>query len=464
MMTSGWIVPLLVFVAVIALMIFSISKLKIHPFLSILGCALILALVMGIPLRSIADVIGKGFSTIFASIGLVIILGTLIGLILERSGAALTLAESVLRLLGKRHPQLAIMLIGWIVSIPVFCDSGFVIVNPIRKWMSRKSGVSSVTMTVALAAGLYVAHVFIPPTPGPVAAAGLVGLGDNLMLVILVGAALSIFPLAAAYIFANRMGKKVHSSDEEEDVDIQEVVGDSKKRPSTLLSILPIILPIVFMGAGSLVSVLKLEGVVADIFFFLGKPVIALAVGVICSLPLIKYIAEEKKEKKSSSHLYQITEGALRTAGPIVFITAAGAVLGQVIYDAGFVELIKANANVFSTLGILFPFIIAAILKTAQGSSTVAMTTTAGIMGLFSSSDSLMAALGMTTPLSAALVVMAIGAGAMTVSHANDSYFWVVTRLGGLSVKDGYKTQTRATLIMGITSAIVLFVASLFLV
>ena len=463
MMTSGWIVPLLVFVAVIALMIFSISKLKIHPFLSILGCALLLALIMGIPLRSIADVIGKGFSTIFASIGLVIILGTLIGLVLERSGAALTLAESVLRLLGKRHPQLAIMLIGWIVSIPVFCDSGFVIVNPIRKWMSRKSGVSSVTMTVALAAGLYVAHVFIPPTPGPVAAAGLVGLGDNLMLVILVGAALSIFPLAAAYIFANRVGRKVHSSDEEEDVDIQEVVGDSKKRPSTLLSILPIILPIVFMGAGSLVSVLKLEGTVADIFFFLGKPVIALAVGVICSLPLLRYIAEEKKEKSSQS-LYGITENALRTAGPIVFITAAGAVLGQVIYDAGFVELIKANANVFSTLGILFPFIIAAILKTAQGSSTVAMTTTAGIMGLFSSSDSLMAALGMTTPLSAALVVMAIGAGAMTVSHANDSYFWVVTRLGGLSVKDGYKTQTRATLIMGITSAIVLYLASLFLV
>ena len=463
MMTSGWIVPLLVFVAVIALMIFSISKLKIHPFLSILGCALLLALVMGIPLRSIADVIGKGFSTIFASIGLVIILGTLIGLVLERSGAVLTLAESVLRLLGKNHPQLAIMLIGWIVSIPVFCDSGFVIVNPIRKWMSRKSGVSSVTMTVALAAGLYVAHVFIPPTPGPVAAAGLVGLGDNLMLVILVGAALSVFPLAAAYVFANRVGRKVHSSDEEEDVDLQEVVGDSRKRPSTILSLLPIILPIVFMGAGSLVSVLKLEGVVADIFFFLGKPVIALAVGVICSLPLLKFIAEEKKEK-SSNNLYKITESALRTAGPIVFITAAGAVLGQVIYDAGFVELIKANANVFSTLGILFPFIIAAILKTAQGSSTVAMTTTAGIMGLFSSSDSLMAALGMISPLSAALVVMAIGAGAMTVSHANDSYFWVVTRLGGLSVKDGYKTQTRATLIMGITSAIVLFVASLFLV
>ena len=132
--------------------------------------------------------------------------------------------------------------------------------------------------------------------------------------------------------------------------------------------------------------------------------------------------------------------------------------------DAGFVELIKANASFFTTLGILFPFLIAAILKTAQGSSTVAMTTTAGLMGLFSSSESLMSALGMTTPLSAALVVMAIGAGAMTVSHANDSYFWVVTRLGGLNVKDGYRTQTKCSFILGITSAAVLFVASLFLV
>lgn len=455
---TGWLVPLLIFIAVIVLMIIAISKWKVHPFLSILGSALVLALLMGIPLRSVADVIGKGFSTIFASIGLVIILGTLIGLILERSGAAIRLAEAVLRLLGKRHPQLAIMLIGWLVSIPVFCDSGFVIVNPIRKWMSKKSGISSVTMTVALAAGLYAAHVFIPPTPGPVAAAGMVGLGDNLMLVILVGAALSIFPLAAAYVFANRVGKKVHSSDEIEDTDIAEII-DGNNLPSTWLSVLPIIVPIVFMGIGSLVSVLKLEGTASDIFCFLGKPVIALATGVLCALPLLRYV---KDEKSSSTRLYGITESTLRTAGPIVFITAAGAVLGQVIYDAGFVELIKSNASFFSTLGILFPFLIAAILKTAQGSSTVAMTTTAGIMGMFSSSESLMSALGMTTPISAALVVMAIGAGAMTVSHANDSYFWVVTRLGGLNVKDGYRTQTKVTLIMGIVSAAVLYIASLF--
>ena len=455
-MALSWITSLVVFVAVIALMVFSISRLKIHPFLSILGCALLLALLMGIPLRSIADVLGKGFSNIFASIGLVIILGTLIGLILEKSGAAMRLAESVLRHMGKKHPQLAIMLIGWVLSIPVFCDSGFVIVNPIRKWMSRRSGISSVTMTVALAAGLYVAHVFIPPTPGPVAAAGMVGLGDNLILVILVGAALSVFPLAAGYIFANRVGKKVHSSDETEETDIAEII-EGRNLPSTWLSVLPIILPIVFMGVGSLVSVLKMEGWGADLFFLLGKPVIALASGVICSLPLLRYV----KDQETSSKLYGITENTLRTAGPIVFITAAGAMLGQVIYDAGFVELIKANAGIFSALGILFPFLIAAILKTAQGSSTVAMTTTAGMMGMFSSSESLMSAMGMTTPLSAALVVMAIGAGAMTVSHANDSYFWVVTRFGGLDVKDGYRTQTKLTLIMGVVSAAVLYVASL---
>jgi len=473
MMFSGWLIPLLVFVLIIAFTIFLISKLKIHPFLSILGSALLLALIMGIPLRNIADVIGKGFASIFASIGIVIILGTLIGLILERSGGALKIAESVLKSIGKRHPQLAIMIIGWIVSIPVFCDSGFVIVNPIRKWMSRKSGVPSVTMTIALASGLYIAHVFIPPTPGPVAAAGLVGMADNLLLVIIVGVICSIFPLTAAYFFANKVGRKIHSSDEQEFVaeeasadgpDSLENVSFSEDRelPSTFKAILPIIVPIIFMAAGSLVTVLKSEGLVADILFFLGKPIIALAIGLLSSIPLIRFIGKENNED-SRSDLSKITEEALRTAGPIVFITAAGAVLGQVIYDAGFVELIKQNASFFSTMGILFPFLIAAILKTAQGSSTVAMTTTAGMMGLFSSSSSLMHALGFTTPLGASLVIMAIGAGSLMFSHANDSYYWVVTRIGGLTVKDGYRTHTKCSFIMGITSAIVIFIASLFI-
>ncbi|MBQ5593617.1 MAG: GntP family permease, partial [Bacteroidales bacterium] len=205
---------IVVFVLAIVLLILLVSKWNVHPFLAIMGIALVLAIGIGIPLETIPTTIGKGFSSIFTSIGIVIILGTIIGLILEKTGAAIRLADAIIRVIGEKHPQLAVMLIGWIISVPVFCDSGFVIVNPIRKWLARKTKFSSVTLTVALSAGLYVAHVFIPPTPGPIATAGLVGLENNLLLVIGMGVAVSIVPLIAAYFFATYIGRKVKSTDE----------------------------------------------------------------------------------------------------------------------------------------------------------------------------------------------------------------------------------------------------------
>ena len=174
---------IIVFVLAIALMIYSISKLKIHPFLSIMAISLIFGLIAGIPLvnttdadgntvSGIANVIGAGFSGTFSSIGIVIIFGALVGTLLESTGAALKMADCVVKLVGEKHPEIAIELMGWIVSIPVFCDSGFVVLNPIRKAMTRRTGTSSVAMSVALSMGLYISHCFIPPTPGPIAAAG----------------------------------------------------------------------------------------------------------------------------------------------------------------------------------------------------------------------------------------------------------------------------------------------------
>jgi GntP family gluconate:H+ symporter len=153
---------------------------------------------------------------------------------------------------------------------------------------------------------------------------------------------------------------------------------------------------------------------------------------------------------------YKITNDTLKTVGPILFVTAAGGVLGKVISSTTMVSYITENANFLMNLGIFFPFLLAAILKTAQGSSTVAITTTAGIMA------PMMASLGLDTPVLAALTVMAIGAGAMTVSHANDSYFWVVTNFGNMKPEQGYKTQTMLTLVMGIASIIGIFLVSLF--
>lgn len=457
-------IPLLiVFCLAIAIMIIAISKFKIHPFLSLMGTSLLLAIVVGLPLAKIPGIIGSGFSGVFSSIGIVIILGALIGLILERTGAAIRLADVVIRCVGEKHPQLALMLMGWIVSIPVFCDSGFVILNPIRKALCRKlQGTSPVGMAVALSGGLYVAHVFIPPTPGPIAAAGSLGLADNLAGVILVGILASIPALIAAYIVSLYISKKnisVQNNMEEEndtEASYEELVASFHKLPGAAASFAPIVMPIILMAAGSIVAMAGMNGALATGLKFLGNPIIALTVGLFFAIYLLT--VTNKMPSFAS-----ITDETLQTVGPILFITAAGGVLGKVITEAGFVDFMKTNAAFLASVGVFFPFIISAILKTAQGSSTVAITTTAGIMGMYSDSASMMSALGLNSEMAALLTVMAIGAGAMTVSHANDSYFWVVTNFTGMDPQDGYRTQTLMTLVVGIVSMLAIFLASLIL-
>lgn len=458
--------PLIIaFIIAIVLMIVAISKFKIHPFLSIMGISLLLGLIAGIPLTDqtaadgtvtsgLANVIGAGFSGTFTSIGIVIILGALIGTILEETGAALKLADMVIHLVGKNHPQIAVELMGWVVSIPVFCDSGFVILNPIRKALVNRTGVSSVSMTVALASGLYISHVFIPPTPGPIAAASTLGIGNNLLLVMGLGALCSIFPLIAGYIYAMHIGKKVTSDDEANSNDVkktyEELVAEYGKLPNGFNALAPIVVPILLMALSSVATMAGWTGFASDLLKFLGTPIIALAVGTIFGI-----IQLATADKMSS--FYNLTDSTLKTVGPILFVTAAGGVLGKVISSTSMIDYITQNATLLETIGIFFPFILAAILKSAQGSSTVALTTTAGIVA------PILPLLGLDSPVRAALAVMAIGAGAMTVSHANDSYFWVVTNFGAMTPEKGYRTQTVATLILGVSGMLEIFLLSLVL-
>ena len=453
---------IIVFILAIALMIFCISKLKIHPFLAIMAISLVFGLIAGIPLvnttdadgntvSGIANVIGAGFSGTFSSIGIVIIFGALVGTLLESTGAALKMADCVVKLVGKKHPELAIELMGWIVSIPVFCDSGFVVLNPIRKAMARRTGASSVAMSVALSMGLYISHCFIPPTPGPIAAAGTLGCGDNLLLVMGLGALCSIPPLVAGYFFAKYIGKKVKAADDITDNEnlktYEQLVAEYGKLPGGFIALAPIVVPIVLMALGSIASMAHWTGFLFDISTFLGTPIIALAVGTVFGV--IQMAQAGKMDK-----FYGVTNDTLKTVGPILFVTAAGGVLGKVISSTSMVDYITSNASVLESIGIFFPFILAAILKSAQGSSTVAITTTAGILA------PLMGVLGLASPVRAALAVMAIGAGAMTVSHANDSYFWVVTNFGEMEPEQGYKTQTLCTLVLGIASMVWIFLLS----
>lgn len=448
---------LVVFVIAIIVMVLAISKWKVHPFLSIMTVSLILALLAIKDITTIPGTIGAGFSGTFTSIGIVIILGALVGILLEKTGAALKMADCVVNLVGKKNPEVAMLIMGWIVSIPVFCDSGFVVLNPIRKALVQKTRKSSVACTVALSMGLYISHCFIPPTPGPIAAANTLwteGLADqnvNLLLVMAIGAACSILPLIAGYIFAVNIGKKVKADDEASKTSTkqsyEELVKSYGKLPSGFAAFAPIVVPIIFMG---LSCALSMAGTPVAIITFLGTPIIALAVGVILGILLLSSAGKMKD-------FYELTDETLRTCGPILFVTAAGGVLGKVIASSDLINFIKDNAGTLQTLGFIFPFLLAALLKTAQGSSTVAITTSAGIIA------PLMGALGWTTPIQAAFVVVAIGAGAMVVSHANDSYFWVVTKFGEMKAEDGYATQSLGTLVIGIAAIINVLILSLIL-
>lgn len=458
--------PLIVaFIVAIIGMILLISKCRIHPFISIMLVSLALGLAAGIPLvdTTLADgtkvsglttVIGQGFSGTFTSIGIVIILGALIGSILEKTGAALKLADMVIRVVGKNHPVLAMELMGWVVSIPVFCDSGFVILNPIRKALVQRTGASSVAMSFGLSAGLYISHVFIPPTPGPIAAASTLGIGDNLLLLMGLGALCSIFPLIAGYFYANYIGRKVKAADEADRSEVaksyEQLVAEYGKLPNGFMAIAPILVPIVLMALSSIVAMAGGKGLGANLVKFLGTPIIALAVGTLFG---VFQLAGAGK----MGDFYKITDDTLKTVGPILFVTAAGGVLGKVISSSDMVRYISAHADVLAAMGIFFPFLLSAILKTAQGSSTVALTTTAGIVA------PLLPVLGFTTPVEVALVTLAIGAGAMTVSHANDSYFWVVTNFGEMTPEQGYKVQTTGTLVLGLAGILEIFLLSLFL-
>ncbi len=456
--------PLLLVILVIgvAAIIFLTGKMKVHPFVSLLLVAFGMAFAAGMPLlngktpddkviEGIATTITSGFGATMTSIGIVILLGTIIGTILEKSGAAVKMADVVVRAVGKKHPALAMSIIGYIVSIPVFCDSGFVILSPFKRALSRRTGASAVAMSIALATGLYATHVMVPPTPGPIAAAANLGLEGNLLWVIVVGLIISIPSIIIGYFYSTKFGPKFKCADDvagEAEEDYDTLIKQYGKLPNTLLSFAPIVLPIILMALGSVATMAKWPGGFATWLKFLGTPVIALMCGFLCSLALLP--------KWNKETLTDWMGDALKSGGNIIIITAAGGALGRVLANTGIGNYLgNALLSLNLPVGILVPFLISAAIKTAQGSSTVALTLTSALV------FPMLGALGLNTVYMQVLTVMAIGAGSMTVSHANDSYFWVITEFSGMEVKDSYRAWTLATLVQGCGTMIVILLASL---
>lgn len=447
----------LILIGVIAFIVLATSRFKLHPFLTLILAAFIAAFAYGLPSSTIAKTITSGFGGILGYIGLVIVLGTIIGTILEKSGAAITMANCVIRLLGKRFPTLTMSLIGYLVSIPVFCDSGFVILNSLKQSMANRMKVSSVSMSVALATGLYATHTFVPPTPGPIAAAGNLGLESNLGLVILVGVFVAAVAALAGMLWANRFANVEPDGEGADELKTQnedyEVLKQSYgELPSPFKAFAPIFVPILLICFGSVAAFPSAplgKEALYDVLVFLGQPVNALLIGLFLSLLLLK------SDKKIEEFSERISQG-LVVAAPILLITGAGGAFGAVLKATPIGDFLGTSLSALG-IGIFMPFIVAAALKSAQGSSTVALVATSALVA------PMLGDIGLASEMGRVLTVMAIGAGAMTVSHANDSFFWVVTQFSRMSVPQAYKAQTMATLIQGVTAMCLVYVLSLFL-
>lgn len=448
--------PILILILVVAILfiVLATSKFKLHPFISLIIAAYGIGFAAGMPILEIGSTIRNGFGGILGYIGIVIILGTIIGTILEKSGAAITMADTVLKVVGEKHPGLAMSIIGYIVSIPVFCDSGYVILSSLKKSLAKRTGQSSVMMSIALATGLYATHTFVPPTPGPIAAAGNLGLSNQLGLVIIVGIFVALVGMFAGYIWAKFAGKRYRSAEDDEKITMsyEAIKKQYGTLPSAWKAFAPIFVPIILIALGSVASFPTMplgEGFLYSLFAFLGKPINALMIGFFLSLLLLPSLKEETLTG-------WVSEG-LKSAAIIIMVTGAGGALGAILKATNIGEYLGETLSTLN-LGILVPFIIAAALKTAQGSSTVALVTTSALLA------PLLSSLGLDSTMGAVLTVMAIGAGAMTVSHANDSFFWVVAEFSGMDVSTAYKSQTMATLIQGVvTMAFVALLAIFFI-
>ena len=438
----------------VVLMVLAISKLKMHPFIVMLVIALLVGLFWGaiypesgLTPTQVVNQVKSGFGSIMTSIGIVILCGTIIGTILEKTGAALTMANAILKLVGQKNSVVAMGAMGYVTGIPVFCDSGFVVLSPISRALAQQSNVSLAVMGTALSGGLYATHCLVPPTPGPIAMAGT--LEADLGLTILVGLIISIPAVIVAILYAKKVASKVNIPANSE-YTLEQLQAKYGKLPGTAQSFAPILLPIVLIGLASITDFPSKpfgEGAVYQCIMFIGNPVVALLLGVFLAMTLIP------KEEKHNT-LAWVTEGVTNSAG-ILAITCAGSSFGAILKCLPIADSVGGLVN--SGLGVLVPFVIAMILKLAMGASTVAMITTAGMMA------PLMEAMGFTSPLGRVLVVMAIGAGSMVASHANDSYFWVVSQFSDMKTEEAYKCQTGMTAVMGITVVLILFVISLFL-
>ena len=429
-------------ISFIALFYFS-YRFKIKPFLTLLIASFLSGIFLKIDILDTLYLIYKGFFSIVLIIGPIIIIGTVLGKFLNETGISKKMVNTFISYFGIDNIPLSLNLIGLIISIPVFCDAAFILMSSIVKDLSRITKKNIILLSVCLATGLYSAHVFIPPTPGPIAASAIIN--ADIGLLFLTGIVVGIIVSISGFIWMKFLFKK------EFKIKPVEIKSHDFTSDRSIVSFLPVIVPILLISASTIIKYPKLDInqlPFLKIFEIIGKPEIALLIGFIMTLIFLK------KDEIQSTPQWIIK--SLKNSFEILLITGAGGALGYIIRESGIID--NLNLNIATGLASIFSvFILATIIKTIQGSSTVAIVTTCAITA------PILQSIGMTSELEKVILIISIGSGAMTISHVNDSYFWVVTKYSNLEMNDVLKYFSSATLIQGLTGLVLSIFIFIFL-
>ena len=439
----------LVIAAVVGLilLLILIIKFKIQAMIAILVGAILIGLGAGMPFEQIVTSVNDGIGNTLKGIALLVGLGSMFGSILEISGGAQTLAVTMVNRFGDRKAAWALGITGLVIAMPVFFDAGLIILIPLAFSLAKRTGRSSLYYVIPLLAGLAVGHAFIPPTPGPVLVATM--LGVDLGWVILIGICCGIFSMiVAGPVWGAYCGRKFFVPVPEQVAKQQDL--DESKLPDFWSVVLIILIPLVLIILKSVAGVVEALAPAREVINFLGEPFVALTLATLVAMVVLGY-----RHGYTGEQLEKVMTKSLEPVGLILLVTACGGVLRYILQYSGLGEIIGHAVASASFPMVIVAFVVAALVRISVGSATVAMTMAAGIIAA-------MPEIGGLSPVHLACITAAIAGGATVCSHFNDSGFWLVKSLVGMDEKTTLKTWTLMETLVGVTGFLVALIISFF--
>jgi GntP family gluconate:H+ symporter/Gnt-I system low-affinity gluconate transporter len=429
------------------LLLILIIKFKIQAMIAILVGAILIGLGAGMPFEQIVTSVNDGIGNTLKGIALLVGLGSMFGSILEISGGAQTLAVTMVNRFGDRKAAWALGITGLVIAMPVFFDAGLIILIPLAFSLAKRTGRSSLYYVIPLLAGLAVGHAFIPPTPGPVLVATM--LGVDLGWVILIGICCGIFSMiVAGPIWGAYCGRKFFVPVPEQVAKQQDL--DESKLPGFWSVVLIILIPLVLIILKSVAGVVEVLAPAREVINFLGEPFVALTLATLVAMVVLGY-----RHGYTGEQLEKVMTKSLEPVGLILLVTACGGVLRYILQYSGLGEIIGHAVASASFPMVIVAFVVAALVRISVGSATVAMTMAAGIIAA-------MPEIGGLSPVHLACITAAIAGGATVCSHFNDSGFWLVKSLVGMDEKTTLKTWTLMETLVGVTGFLVALIISFF--